>query len=134
MEEFIRENGLGRSIEIIGYVKPSEVYSYYENANVFVLAPPIEALAQVLLEAMASGLPVIASPMGGIPAAVDEKVGMLVPPEPSSLVPRLEELLTDGELRKKLGRAGRERVLERYSLGSMVDATLRVYEDVLNEM
>jgi glycosyltransferase involved in cell wall biosynthesis len=74
-------------------------------------------MGRVLVEAMALGIPVVATRVGGIPAVVgDEEAGRLVPPEDvAALTDALDELARDAPLRAKLGRAARERA-ERFSV------------------
>jgi len=127
----VRERGL-RNVVITGLVSGKKLAACYRLSDIFCF-PTLrrEGLPFNVLEAMASGLPVVTSPMGGIPTAVDDTVGRLVEPEPSKLADTLVGLLEDEALCGRLGRAGRERILARYSLESMVDATLEVYREVL---
>jgi glycosyltransferase involved in cell wall biosynthesis len=70
------------------------------------------------MEAMGSGVPVIASNLSGIPELVnDQLTGLLVPPrDATSLADALESYIKDPELRRRLGRAGREKVVEEFDL------------------
>jgi glycosyltransferase involved in cell wall biosynthesis len=79
---------------------------------------PNEAFPLVLLEAMAAGLPVISTTVGGIPdMVIDGETGLLVPPgEVSSLASALRRLVTDSGLRIRMGQAGRGRFMRHYTL------------------
>src|SRR5260221_14071446 len=94
-----------------------------------------EGLALVSLEAMAAGLPVVATRVSAVPeAVVDGETGLLVPPrDPSSLAGALRRLAEDPALRERLGRAGRARVRERFGLERMIEETLAVYRESKGE-
>jgi glycosyltransferase involved in cell wall biosynthesis len=71
----------------------------------------------VVKEAMARELPVVVTPIGGLPELVDEDVGIVVPPDdPGALAVALEKLLADESLRDRLGRSGRSRVQARFTV------------------
>jgi glycosyltransferase involved in cell wall biosynthesis len=93
----------------------------------------MEGFGLAVAEAMASGLPVVASDRGSIPELlVDGEGGFLCDPErPELLVDRLHRLLGDAPLRAKLGAANAERVDRHFRWERCVAATQRVYEDTL---
>ena len=95
----------------------------YHDADIFCLPSWFEAMPLSILEAMAAGLPVVATNVGDIPRLVEDGVtGLLVPPnDPAALAQALRELAVDPERRRQMGKAGRRRVEERFD-GS---ATLR---------
>ncbi len=103
-------------------------------ADVFVLLSVWEeAFAFSLLEAMASGCPVVASRIGAIPESVlDGVTGILVPPrDAKAAADAILKLLTDDGLRLKMGMAARKRVEENFSLEQWVNKTIEVYEKAL---
>jgi glycosyltransferase involved in cell wall biosynthesis len=91
-----------------------------------------EGFGLVILEAMGRSLPVIASQAGAFPEIVaDEQTGLLVPSEsPDALANAMESLLGAPDRAADMGRAGKIRLAESFSVGKMVDATLRVYEQI----
>jgi glycosyltransferase involved in cell wall biosynthesis len=99
--------------------------------SVFCLSSRLEGLGTSLLDAMAFGLPVVATAAGGIPEAVEDRVtGRLVAPrDPRSLAAALAESLGDERRRAAWGAAGRRLYLERFTAERMVDDTLRVVEE-----
>jgi glycosyltransferase involved in cell wall biosynthesis len=100
--------------------------------SVFCLSSQLEGLGTSLLDAMAYGLPVVATAAGGIPEAVDDGVtGRLVAPrDPEALAQALVEVLCDERRRAEWGTAGRLRYLERFTADRMVGETLRVIGEV----
>jgi glycosyltransferase involved in cell wall biosynthesis len=105
----------------------------YRRATVAVLPSRIEGLSQALLEAMALGVPVLASAAGGNPDLLtDDATGWLLPPlDASAWAHRLEAVLADGARRARVGAAGRQLVRTRYTLEATAERTEAVYEEVL---
>jgi len=93
-----------------------------------------EGLGVVLLQASASGVPVVASKVGGIPeAVVHEENGLLVPPEdPAALARAVSSLLADEDRARAMGERGRDRIREHFSVSGMVEGNLAVYRELLN--
>jgi glycosyltransferase involved in cell wall biosynthesis len=109
--------GIGDAVKFIGRVGPSGKRTLLESAAAFVLPSSAEGLPVSLLEAMAAGVPVIASPTGGVPEAVVDGVsGFLVAPGDSVALSRLlRKLLLERVLGARLGAAGRESVRLRFA-------------------
>jgi glycosyltransferase involved in cell wall biosynthesis len=111
--------GVADAVEFAGAVGQEEIRDYYERADVFALPSFAEGLPVVLIEAMATGLPVVASRITGIPELVEEGVsGLLVTPgDVSELTAALERALRDSpERREAMGRAGRAKVVAEFDL------------------
>jgi glycosyltransferase involved in cell wall biosynthesis len=102
-------------------------------ADVFVLASRTEAFPNAVLEAMAAGLPVVATRVGGIPEIVDDgRTGLLVPAgDPASLADRLMRTLADAPLRARLGAAARQHITDNFSFERMTAAFESLYLDEL---
>jgi len=130
-EALARELGLGARVVFAGIRR--DVPALLAASDVFVLASLWEGLGLVLLEAMAAGLPVVATEVSAVPeVVVDGVTGLLVPPsDPQALARAMETLAGDGSLRGRLGGAGRDRVREAFGLDHMVDRTLAVYAYLL---
>ena len=102
------------------------------SADVVACTPWYEPFGIVPLEAMACGVPVVATAVGGIrDTVVDGVTGRLVPPrDPAALGDAIASLLPDRRRRMALGRAGRERARARYTWDRVAADTERVYEKV----
>ncbi|HEX5446473.1 MAG TPA: glycosyltransferase, partial [Pirellulales bacterium] len=97
--------------------------------DVFVLPSLEEGMSLALLEAMAMGLPVIATAIPANEVLVNDQVGRLAPTrDPAALASAISTLLMDRETAARLGRAGRARVAGRFSLDKMVTEHLQLFE------
>ncbi len=101
--------------------------------DVFALPSWIEGLPMTILEAMAQGTPVVATAVGGTPEVVsDGETGVLVPPRDAErLAQAIRGLLADRAAAQRLGAAGRRRVEEEFSVGSMAARVLTVYREAV---
>jgi sugar transferase (PEP-CTERM/EpsH1 system associated) len=108
------------------------VPEFLAAVDAYLLSSVIEGISNSLLEAMASGLPVVATAVGGNPEVViDGKSGFLFPVgDFNSLAKSLHDLQQDSRLRLMLGRQARRRVREEFSIGAMVRQYQEVYEDL----
>jgi len=99
--------------------------------DAFVLPSICEGMSNTLLEAMASGLPVLATRVGGNPEVLKEDGGWLFAPgDTDTLAARLEELATDHKLCRQVGDAGRLRVVQHFSLERMAEQYRSLYFDL----
>ena len=131
-EALASELGLEDAVRFTGVRR--DVPRLMAASDVFVMSSLWEGFGLVFLEAMSTGLPVLASRVSGVPEVVaDGETGRLVPPsEVGPLAEGMLELSRDEALRVSLGRAGRARVRERFGLDRMVDATLDVYRGLFD--
>jgi glycosyltransferase involved in cell wall biosynthesis len=122
--------GIGDRFVLAGF--RADVDRLLPAFSVLCLSSHMEGLGTSLLDGMAFRLPIVATAAGGISEAVDDGVtGRLVPArDPEALANALTEVLLSSELRARMGCAGRRRFEERFTAERMVDATMRVYEEV----
>ncbi len=116
IEERIQALGLEGAVTITGYLSQAEVAGELAKADVFVLASFAEGVPVVLMEAMATGLPVVTTRIAGIPELVEDGVsGFVVPPgDAATLASRLATLIDDPERAAAMGAAGRAKVVAEY--------------------
>jgi glycosyltransferase involved in cell wall biosynthesis len=126
-EALAAELELGSAVRFVGIRR--DVPLLLGASDIFVMSSLWEGFGLVFLEAMSAGLPVVGSRVSAVPEVVEEGVtGLLVPPsDPPALAAALVALASDGELRERQGRAGRERVRRNFALERMVEETLAVY-------
>ena len=102
MEALAREKGIDDAVEFCGM--QSNVYPYLHEADIFTLPSIYEGNPMTIIEAMGTGLPIVASRVGGIPDMIsDGESGLLVEPEPQSICDGLARMAEDGALRRRLG-------------------------------
>ena len=118
LEARVAELGIGAAVRFEGWRNEDAVRALYEQADLFVLASFAEGMPNVLMEAMAMEIPCVATWITGIPELITDGVhGLLVAPaDEKGLAEAIAKLLDDPDLRLRLGRAGRARVLEQYNL------------------
>jgi len=120
-------------IIVMGPIYSDKLAQVYSCADLFVLPSDCpEAFGMVALEAMSSGLPVVASRLGGLPELVDDGVtGLLVPPRNTSLLTKaIVSLIEDEAYRRRLGEAGRRKTILFYEWSSVARAYNRIYRDL----
>src|SRR5215216_6193983 len=124
LTELVEQAGLSDKVYFQGRRTRDEIARLLLDADVLT-APSVptsdgrrEGIPVVLMEAMGSGVPVIASDLSGIPELVNSKLtGLLVPPrDAKSLADALERYIKDPDLRRRLGQAGRDKVVEEFDL------------------
>ena len=131
LEQVAHDLGIARSTYFVGY--QTDVAGYYRLFDAFVLPSVNEGTPVSAIEALASGIPVVATRVGGVPDVVTEGVdGFLVAPrDTEGAADRLAELARDPELRRRLGEAGRAGMRERYSVERLVADVDRRYRSLL---
>jgi sugar transferase (PEP-CTERM/EpsH1 system associated) len=130
LERLSGELGIADRTLFVG--EREDIADILASLDVFCLPSLTEGTSLTLLEAMATGLPVVATAVGGNPEIVrDGESGLLVPPRaPQRLADALVELLCDPARARAMGEIGREIVIERYSIRSMVEKHQAIYEAV----
>jgi len=106
----------------------------FNEMDLFVLPSLGEGISNTILEAMASGLPVIATNVGGNPELVLEgKTGMLVSPKtPDELADKIIDFHEQPDLFHEYGKAAKKRIEKEFSLDAMVARYISVYDDMIN--
>jgi len=123
--------GLSSNVKMLGF--RDDLLNVFRSLDLFVI-PSVEGdtIPQVLMQALAMGLPVVSTTVGSIPDVVqDGKTGFVVPPrDAGALAGRILALLDDAALRAEMGRRGRTLVEREYSLSRMLDRLEEVYAKV----
>jgi glycosyltransferase involved in cell wall biosynthesis len=131
LETAAQDLGIGESVLFMG--QRSDIPSLLAASDLFVLPSHEEGFSNVILEAMAAGLPVVATKVGGNSEAVADGVtGWLVPPRnPALMAGKIVDLLKDPEKSRSWGERGRERVKRFFTVEQMVEKHLTLYERAL---
>jgi glycosyltransferase involved in cell wall biosynthesis len=125
--------GLEGTVEMPGAAEQGEVLRWWQRARVGVLTSDNEGMPVSLMEAAACGVPAVATAVGGVPELVEDGVtGLLAPAgDALALAAALERLLSDGELRTRLGLAARRRAEEKFSNSRQVDRLVALWSEIL---
>ena len=117
LEQFAVSSSLSGSVTFTGALGQDKVHSYYDNADLFVLASFAEGVPVVLMEAMAKEIPVISTRITGIPELIEhDHDGLLATPgDREDLALQIRKLLDNPDLRRELGQAGRKKVSSLYN-------------------
>lgn len=131
IEQFVKRNQLEDRVMMLGMRE--DVPEILAASDVFVLPSRWEGLPLVIIEAIFAGLPVVATRVGGISELVEEGVnGWLIPrSDPRAMAQALQRLTEDEFRRKQMGKAGREKALEQFTLERMVAQYRELYRDLL---
>ena len=131
----IDDMGLSDCVVLTGRLPFSGVLAALHEADIFVLSSHEEGIANAVLEAMAAGLPIVTTNAGGMPEAVRDGVeGFVVPVRDiEALAGRIQQLVNDAELRRRMGRAARVRCEADFSLARQLDGFERIYRDMLGD-
>ena len=131
MKNLVSKLGIDNNIRFLGHA--SEIVRFYKASDIFVLPSFAEGMPNSLLEAMACGLPIIASKIGGVVDVVqDERSGILFESgDMSGLSSAMVRLAKDDALRQRLGAEARKRILEDFSVEGIVDKYIKLYKTVL---
>lgn len=130
MEDFVRQRGLGDSVHFLG--RRRDIPLILKALDILVSPSIKEALAINLIEAMYTGLPCVATNIGGTPELViDGQTGILVTPaNPEALARAIKELIDKPDLAKKYGEAGRKRVLEGFTMDRYIEKLENLYDQL----
>ena len=132
-EDLAKKLNIASQVNFLGNkLNSAELAMIYRNADLFVL-PSInsnEAFGIVLLEALASGVPVIASNLPGVRAVFENEIqGLICPPQDvANLKDKITKILTNSELQQKMSLAARKLVLEKYSLEKVEEKLLNIFK------
>jgi glycosyltransferase involved in cell wall biosynthesis len=112
----------------------TDVAKVYDALDAFTFPSEFEGLGTALQGAMAAGLPSVSTKRGALGEVVDhERTALVAEPNGQEFAAAMLRVMTDADLRKRLGGSGRREVRERFSAERMVEHTVRVYEDVLRK-
>lgn len=128
----IEQRGLADYVRYIGPVPPESKTKWFDWADVYVQPSRHEGMPMAVLEAMAAGLPVIATRVGALPEVVNDRAsGLLVDAQaPSTLAVAMQELANDSATRRHYGRAGHEIVANRFGVDRFRNDLIKLYAQV----
>ncbi|MFC1785508.1 glycosyltransferase family 4 protein [Candidatus Neomarinimicrobiota bacterium] len=135
LKDYIKTNALEKYICYIGPLYNSDKYDYYISADVFAFPTLNECFGLVLLEAMQFSLPVVSVYEGGIPDMVkDGQTGFLIKKnDPIELANKLEILIKDKDLRNRMGKTGRKKYLDNFTINHFEERLTNILDKIINK-
>ena len=141
LEALIEMYGLQDTVKLDGIIFQEKLRDYYRRADVLALPSVVasdgdrDGIPVTLIEAMASGCPVVSTFVSGIPELVEDgRTGLLVPPgDAAALARALETLLRDKNLRRKMGQASRDKVVAQFDIESSATRVSDLFAEELGE-
>jgi len=129
----VQQYGLSSRVRFMGHLETEDLVRLYNQATLVVSPSLYEGFGLPAAEAMSCGTPVIATTGGAFPEIIDHaETGWLVPPGDAPAIADAIRMMMDApDLRDRLGRAGRQAILERFSWRKAAQETLAVYEEML---
>ncbi len=135
IKNYVMENGLNNSIILTGYLKGEEKYKIYKKAHVFIFPSYTEGFPNVILEAMAAGLPIVTTPVGGLKYAFSEGInGCLIksmPPDPKEIADKVIYLLSHPQIMDKISENNKREAKTKYDISVVLEKIKRIYLDML---
>jgi len=140
LRQLIEARGLDRIVELAGPKSQTEIVELLAQSQIFAFparrdeAGDQDNLPTVLIEAMASGLPVVTSSLAGIPEIITDQInGILIPqPAPDTLASAIRGLLLDPKKRENLGASGLSTAREKFSLAATVQELIGIFESQID--
>jgi MMP alpha-(1->4)-mannosyltransferase len=132
----IEQLGLGGAVTFVSGVTTEDIVERYAQAQVACVPSLYEGFSLPAVEAMACAVPVVGTTGGAVPEVIgdDNDTGLLVPPgDPSALAAALRRALDDAALRDRIGAAGRDRVLDRFTWRRTAEGTVDQYRALLED-
>jgi colanic acid/amylovoran biosynthesis glycosyltransferase len=130
----IHQLSLEKFVQILGDIPPGDIHDLMDWADLLLHTAVEEGFCNAVIEAQAMQLPVVCSDAGGLPENVVDNVTAFVVPrrEPKQFSEKIIYLTRHSALRKKMGEAGRKRVLERYRLSDQISSFVKFYQTVMD--
>ncbi|MCR4284067.1 MAG: glycosyltransferase family 4 protein [Parcubacteria group bacterium] len=121
IESLIKKYKLEKYVFLLGFIPQDKIYDYLYASDIFIRPSLTEGLGNSFLEAMAAGLPVIGTPVGGIPDFLEDGVTGLFckPRDPENIADAIYKLLSDASLKQKIAQNGQSLVFENYGWGTV---------------
>ena len=134
LESLVASYGLGNHIRFLNWQEQTKLPDYYNAADIFTLPSLTEGHSVALLEAMASGLPVVASMVGGNKETVEDGYNgfLFESGRPEILASRLLTMLEDNNLRRQMSQRSSQIYIEKFSTKNQIERYLKLYQSILN--
>jgi len=135
LHEAAERLGISRYVHYLGWITGSKKEEILRISDIFVLPSYGEGMPMSILEAMSYGIPVVSTPVGGIPEVVEDgKTGLLVPPgNVDRLAEALKYLIENEDIRSEFGRAARKKVEAKFTIEKMTERLDQLFTEISHE-
>jgi glycosyltransferase involved in cell wall biosynthesis len=135
IDSLVKSHGVAGSVQLLGWLDPEHLIGLYHQSHLFVLPSYYEGLPMVILEAMACGLPIVSTKVGGIPELIEEgQNGHLINPgDRKALLEILITLLADTTLREVMGQNNIQKIRENYNIPIFIQKLESLYGELLGD-
>ncbi len=135
VENFIDKNDLHNMVRIHGLVSAEAVENYYKNADIFVMSSVEESSPIAIVQAMAAGLPIVSTDVGGIAEMVSDGGNSFLVKiqDASALAEKIEKLVLDRELRRSFAEASHQLAVDDWSTRAVALKTYEMYKEIIGE-
>jgi len=135
VEAFIEKHDLREVVRIHGLVSAEDVENFYRNADIFVMSSLEESSPIAIVQAMAAGLPVVSTNVGGISEMVEDKKNsfLIDPGDSRALAEKIERLILDRNLRQSFSGASRNLAINDWSNKAVALKTYQMYKEIISE-
>lgn len=135
IRNYVVANELQKYVELLGWINEKQKIKYLKEAHILILPSYMEGMPNVVIEAMASGLPVIATNVGVVGEMIKTgKNGIVIEPRNSEeIVLALDQLLNNADLRYRLGKAAWKDACEKYNTELAMDSLVKIAHELVNE-
>jgi rhamnosyl/mannosyltransferase len=135
LQALIRQKGMQTNMKILGYISREELLGLMKVSNLFVLPSLVSVFDYALLEAGAMRLPIITTAVGGNLEMFDEGSAILIPPQdPPALASAITKMIANESVRNQYAQNAYQRICKYFSLQTMLDSYLAIYEDLLGRI
>jgi glycosyltransferase involved in cell wall biosynthesis len=129
LKQIVTENNLDNIVELTGRIDSEEMPQIYRQNDVFISASKMEGMSNAMLEAMASGLPIIATRCEGVDELIDENGLVIENANAEEIAKAIKKLIDDPQLRNQMSEAARKQA-EKFTWGQIADQYLKIYERI----
>lgn len=132
----IRKYELGNNVKFLGRISQNQIIDLYSQASIVTLTSLEESFSLAVAEAMATGTPVVASPVGIVPEAIESgKNGFIINPvDPKDIAQKIRLLLEDDNLRRKIGEEGRKTAFKSWRAKEVAGKLINLYYKILQQI
>ncbi|UCE37888.1 MAG: glycosyltransferase family 4 protein [Thermoplasmata archaeon] len=131
VEKTIKAHGLEKKVKLLGRMERKELSKFYRSISVYTHISYQDTLPLTVLEAMTSGIPIVASDIGDMPNVVTKDIGIVTNFKEETISKAISKLLSSYDLRLKLGKNARLKAEKEFSWPHVADKYLTAYEDIL---